>query len=84
MAEHELTKEEDWLVSDKACKGCKYYGTLSHSGGIRCCDYTYFTGRIRKNPPKSCEVKKKGPRPRGFQSTDGCVVHRKKVEIWHG
>lgn len=66
------TKEEDWLVKDKYCKGCKYYGYLSHSGksGIRCCDYTYYTGRIRENLPKHCEVKVKGKRPVGDRSTD--------------
>lgn len=70
-----MTKEEDWLVSDKYCKGCKYYGTLAKSGGIRCCDYTYYTGSIRQNPPKTCEVKVNGKRPQGFRSTTGCVVH---------
>ena len=73
-----MTKEE-WLVSDKYCKGCKYYGWLSPSGyRTRCCDYTYYTGEIRQNPPKTCEVKAKGRRPRGFQSTTGCVVRRRK------
>lgn len=73
-----MTKEEDWLVSDKYCKGCKYYGTLSHSSHIRCCDYTAIKRRIRQNPPQYCEVKEKGKRERGLQSTDGCVVHRRK------
>ena len=75
-----MTKEEDWLVSDKYCKGCKFYGYLSHSGSTRCCDYTFLTDKIRKNIPKKCEVKEKGPRPKELQSTTGCVVHsRKKV-----
>jgi hypothetical protein len=75
-----LRDKKEWLVADKYCKGCKYYGKLSSSGihGYRCCDYTYYTGKIRQNPPKTCEVMVKGPRPRGFQSTDGCVVRRIK------
>lgn len=74
------TKEEDWLVKDQYCKGCKWYGFLSssNSAGVRCCDYTYLTGRIRHNPPKTCEVKERGKRPRGNQSTTGCVVRRRK------
>lgn len=71
---------EEWLVSDKYCKGCKYYGYLSNGGhvGVRCCDYTYYTNKIRHNPPKTCEVKQKGKRPRKYSSTDHCVVHRRK------
>lgn len=73
-----MTKEEDWLVSDKYCKGCIYYGTLSHSGNIRCCDYTDYTWKIRQNPPKTCEVKVKGKKPRGFQRTEYYVAPRRK------
>lgn len=48
---------EDWLVSDKTCKGCKYYGSLGWNHTNRCCDYTYITGRFRENKPAECEVK---------------------------
>lgn len=67
-----MTEEEKWLVNDKYCKGCKYYSTLSasHTSGDKCCDYTFLTGRIRKNPPESCEVKEKGKRPRLYNGTD--------------
>lgn len=51
--------DKEWLVSDKACKGCKYYGFL---GAARWCMYTYDTGRIRQNPPGKCEVKSCGRR----------------------
>mgnify|MGYP003294783012 CR=1 FL=1 len=64
-----MTEEEKWLVNDKYCKGCKYYGTLSFSTKTRCCDYTYYTGRIRENMPKHCEVKEKGRKPKGNTST---------------
>lgn len=76
----QTNNEADWLVNDKYCKGCKWYGYLSFSGihGTRCCDYTYLTGLIRHNPPKKCEVKQIGKRPRGNQSTTGCVVRRRK------
>ena len=67
-----MTEEEKWLVSDKYCKGCKYYGRISASStkSCLCCDYTYITGKIRENPPESCEVKEKGKRPKGDRSTN--------------
>lgn len=67
-----MTEEEKWLVNDKYCKGCKYYGRISasHTKACPCCDYTYITGRIRQNPPESCEVKQKGKRPMGDRSTN--------------
>ena len=72
-----MTKE-DWLVSNKTCKGCMYYGYLA-TYCDRCCDYTYLTGKVRHNPPSSCEVKEIGKRPRKHLSTSGCVVHRKNA-----
>ena len=52
-------KSELWLVSRECCGDCQYYGTLGGGQtGTRCCNYTVVTGRIRKKPPKSCEVKK--------------------------
>lgn len=50
---------KEWLVSDKTCKGCKYYGNLTPGNrhGGRCCDYTFITGKLRKNKPAECEVK---------------------------
>lgn len=59
-------QEEDWLVSPAYCSGCKYYATLSRSNkdGIKCCDYTCETGRLRHNPPKTCDVKEIGKRKR--------------------
>ena len=59
-------QEKEWLVSDEYCKGCKYYGRLSATGtSYHCCDYTYATGLLRHNPPKTCEVKQIGQRPSG-------------------
>ena len=55
-----MSDEKDWLVSDKTCKGCKYYRWLSSHSGSKCCDYTYITGQIRTEKPKDCTVKKKG------------------------
>lgn len=52
-------KSELWLVSRECCGDCQYYGTLGGGRtGTHCCNYTVVTGRIRKKPPKSCEVKK--------------------------
>ena len=50
---------EDWLVSKKTCKGCKYFGHISpgYKSSTRCCDYTFATGKIRQNKPAECEVK---------------------------
>ena len=53
-----------WLVSDAACKGCRYYGRLGGDSGPMACHYTYYTGRLRKNPPAKCEVKRPGRVPR--------------------
>ena len=53
-----------WLVSDAACKGCRYYGYIGGGTGPRMCDYTCRTGRLRKNPPDKCEVKRLGRVPR--------------------
>lgn len=50
---------KDYLVSDRYCTGCIYYGYLSPSArmGGRCCDYTYCTGRIRQGTTRNCHVK---------------------------
>jgi len=75
-----MSNEEEWLVSDKTCKGCKYYGYLSHTGrGTRCCDYTYYTGRIREDMPRDCTVKKRGKSPALYRGTTG-IIERKKVK----
>lgn len=76
-----MSDEKDWLVSDKTCKGCKYYGYLSphqHSG-MRCCNYTYYTGKVRTDMPKACTVKTKGRLKPIFRSKDGTVTW---VERW--
>lgn len=66
-----MAKEEDWLVSDKYCAGCMWYGRLSSgTTAARCCDYTFYTGRIRENPPKTCEVKETGEIQKGFRRPD--------------
>lgn len=52
-------REELWIVSKEICGDCQYYGTLGGGKtGTHCCNYTVSTGRIRKKPPKSCDVKK--------------------------
>lgn len=55
----EYDADNIWIVSDEHCKGCQYYGYLSNSGhgGVRCCDYTFLTDKVRKQPPYRCEVK---------------------------
>ena len=75
-----MKNEKEWLVSDKTCKGCMYYSRLAAAGkdSPRCCDYTYLTGKVRQNPPRTCEVKQKGKRPQNRLSTTGCVVHRSR------
>ena len=71
--------DNEWIVSDKYCKGCKWYGSLcSGSSGIPCCDYTFYTGRIRENPPKTCEVKEAGKLPKGFRRKDYCAMPGRK------
>ena len=74
-----MNNEEDWLVSSKYCNGCKYFGWLSHSGSTRCCDYTYYTGRIREDMPKECTVKRYGKSPALYPGTSG-IIERKKVK----
>ena len=58
--------EEDktWIVSDKTCRGCKYFGYLNGSTGLKACNYTWLTGRIRHEPCATCEVKTTGRRAR--------------------
>lgn len=54
--------DKEWLVSDAACKGCRYYGYIGIDGGTggRCCDYTLYIGKLRDNPPSACKVKVEG------------------------
>lgn len=81
----EADKEmEKWLVSDKTCKGCMYYGRIGGHSGKRCCDYTYLTGRFRKNPPATCEVKKKGIRPVLSRDTDYLSPRLRKGGVKRG
>lgn len=62
-------EDDEWLVKDQYCKGCKYYKHLARSGapGMRCCDYTYATGRIRRTPPRECNVKEAGRTPHAWK-----------------
>ena len=77
--------EGEWLVSDASCRGCKYYGNLSKSGsGTKCCDYTYYTGKVRRNKPKKCEVKVKGARPKGFTDMKGITKSESRKEYIYG
>lgn len=55
-----MPDEKEWLVSNKTCKGCKYYGTLSWSDHTKWCMYTCHTGKVRTDKPKDCTVKEKG------------------------
>lgn len=55
-----MKDEKEWLVSDKTCKGCRYYGWLSESSKTRACLLTCYTGEIRKEKPKDCKHKKLG------------------------
>ena len=73
-----MSEEKDWLVSDKTCKGCKYYRYLSSSYSLKCCDYTYVTGQIRTEKPKDCTVKKKGRLKPIFRSKDGAVIWKER------
>lgn len=74
-----MSNEEDWLVSNKTCKGCMYYGYLSRSGrGIRCCDYTNVTGRIRQEMPKDCKVKKIGELDTSYCVQTGAIMRQER------
>lgn len=61
--------EREWLVQDRFCRGCKYYGHLTRSDapGMRCCDYTYATGHIRQTPPRECDKKEAGRRAHAWK-----------------
>lgn len=73
-----MSNEEEWLVSDKTCKGCMYYAFFSHSGRIRCCDYTFQTGRIRHEKPKDCTVKKIGELETSYCTKTGAIMRKEK------
>lgn len=63
MVQRMTDAERANLARDETCQGCRYYGYLDGwTGGGRCCDYTFITGRIRRSPPDACEVKEIGPR----------------------
>lgn len=62
MVQRMADAERANLARDETCQGCRYYGYLDGwAGGGRCCDYTFMTGLIRRNPPDACEVKEIGP-----------------------
>lgn len=55
-----MKKGTEWLVSDRHCAGCIYYGYLAasaHQFG-RCCDYTLKTGHLRQGVTAECRVRK--------------------------
>lgn len=83
MAEAEKDMKK-WLVKDKYCKGCKYYGHLTPGNSGRCCDYTYLTGRFRENPPATCEVRETGKRPSASLDTGYLHPRTMKGGGWHG
>lgn len=58
-----MKDEKEWLVSDKTCKGCMYYGWFNASSKTRACLITCYTGIIRKEKPKDCKHKKYGKPP---------------------
>lgn len=55
-----MKDEKEWLVSDKTCKGCKYYGYLSVSGRVKACLYSVYEKGVRTEKPKDCKHKKMG------------------------
>lgn len=57
---------DPYVVSDRTCAGCIYYGPL-HTGvpkSIRCCNYTWHTGLVRPidETCADCSVKQIGER----------------------
>lgn len=69
-----MKNEKEWLVSDKTCKGCMYYGWFDWSSKTRYCMYTSITNKIRTDKPKDCTVKQIGKPP----VTDELRKHRKR------
>ncbi len=59
-----VPEDKAWIVSDKTCRGCQYFGYLSGTGGTKACNYTLLTGRVRHEPCATCEVKTTGRRLR--------------------
>lgn len=55
-----MKDDKEWLVSDKTCKGCRYYGYLSASGRVRACLYSVYEKGVRTEKPKDCTRKKTG------------------------
>lgn len=62
MVQRMADAERANLARDETCQGCRYYGYLDGYAGGRCCDYTFMTGRVKRNPPATCEAKEIGPR----------------------
>lgn len=55
-----MKDEKEWLVSDKTCKGCRYYKYFDPSSKTKACMITCYTGIIRTEKPKDCTHKKPG------------------------
>ena len=64
---------KQWLVSDKTCAGCKYYGWLGSMSkrGVRMCEYTWLTGRMKEEPCATCDVKVIGKRRTAMDAARG-------------
>lgn len=91
MSRPRRTSSDPYVVSDRTCSGCVYYGPL-HTGvpkSIRCCNYTWQTGLLR--PPDEtcadCSVKRLGDRPKVRvqinidHSEDGIRQYRERMGI---
>lgn len=74
-----MKDENEWLVSNKTCKGCMHYGMLSWSSKTRACLYTCNTGKIRTDKPKDCTVKKLGKPPVVDEVRCGTIIARKRT-----
>lgn len=70
--------EESNLVRAETCRGCRYYGYLDGWAGARCCDYTVMTGKIKRNPPGTCEVKQMKPRAQQRAETEAQEKRRQE------
>lgn len=58
----EKNANDPYVVSDKTCEGCRYYGWLSSRGSLRMCTYAYVTGKVRPKGEtcEECSVKELG------------------------
>lgn len=70
--------EESNLVRAETCRGCRYYGYLDGWAGARCCDYTVITGKIKHNPPGTCEVRQLKPRAQQQAETEAQEKRRQE------